>query len=402
MSEPANPNAVFARRYDLDWLRIIAFGLLIFYHVGRFFDTEPWHAKSLNAGAAIEPVMWLSTPWRLPLLFFISGVAIRFLSDKLGSARFVLDRTWRLFPVLVFAVFVIVPPQTYSEVVSSGAFSGNFFDFYALYAGVLGGPWEVITPTYNHLWYVAYLLIYCLILAPVLPVLRWLADSSALTGIGNWFSRGWGLLALLALPVIPFLIYRFALAPDFPVTHALVDDWYNHAVSLTCLLMGYLAAKNGGFWQGVSRLFPASATLAIILLGGLFWAYSHLDSLAGNAVLLWAARLARVALLWVMIMALSGMAMRFLNHDGPLRRYFTAAIFPYYILHQTIIVVVGFWIRDAGLGPWQEFGVLAGATIIGCGMGYELVRRIPLLRPFMGLKLKSGRKPEPQGMPARA
>ncbi len=66
----------FPRRYDLDWLRIIAFGLLILYHSGMFYVTWGWHVKSVHAGPEAEWAMLLLNPWRLSLLFFISGVAL--------------------------------------------------------------------------------------------------------------------------------------------------------------------------------------------------------------------------------------------------------------------------------------------------------------------------------------
>ncbi|MCR9267610.1 MAG: acyltransferase, partial [Alphaproteobacteria bacterium] len=135
-----------SRRYDLDWLRIIVFILLIFYHIGMYFNTEGWHAKSLHANDAMEPLMWLSSPWRLPLLFFISGVAIRYLADKLGAGRFALDRTWRLLPVILFGMYVIVAPQTWSELRIAGEIGPGFWEFYRQYAGQWEGPWSVFTP----------------------------------------------------------------------------------------------------------------------------------------------------------------------------------------------------------------------------------------------------------------
>ena len=386
-----NPSATFTRRFDLDWLRIIAFGTLIFYHIGMFFNTEHWHAKSVHANAVIEPLMWMSSPWRLPLLFFISGVAIRFLSDKLGSSNFALNRVWRLVPVIVFGIFVIVPPQTYSEVVSSGAFSGGFGEFYTQYAGILGGPWEVITPTYNHLWYVVYLLIYSVLLAAILPILRWIADSKMMVRTGRAANSGViGTLGLILIPTLPFLFYRFTLDPVFPVTHALVDDWANHARSLSFVLLGYLFAKNADLWRGVDRALPTALILLAVTGGGLFLAYQNVEQVFSDPVMALTARLARVIYAWLVILSLAGLAQRFLNHDGLIRRYFTEAIFPYYILHQTIIVGVGFLIRDMGFGVWTEFGILVAATIAGCAAGFEITKRVALFRPIMGLKLRRG------------
>ncbi len=55
------------RRYDLDWVRIGAFMLLIFYHVGMYYVSWDWHVKSVHASHTIEPLMLLTNPWRLSL-----------------------------------------------------------------------------------------------------------------------------------------------------------------------------------------------------------------------------------------------------------------------------------------------------------------------------------------------
>lgn len=60
------------RRHDLDWLRVIAFGLLVLYHVGMDYVTWDWHVKSPTTQLMLQPVMLLSSPWRMSLLFLIS------------------------------------------------------------------------------------------------------------------------------------------------------------------------------------------------------------------------------------------------------------------------------------------------------------------------------------------
>jgi glucan biosynthesis protein C len=383
---PFGPNAVFTRRYDLDWLRIIAFSLLIFYHIGMAFNSEYWHVKSSWASNDVEPLMWLSSPWRLPLLFFISGVAIRFLSDKLGAGKFAGDRAVRLVPVILFGAFVIVPPQTWVELVSHGLFDGTIAEFYAEYArpSVFMG---IITPTYNHLWYVVYLLIYSVILAPLFPVLRGLANSGVMSGFGKLLERPvLGPVLLILVLVAPFMLIRFTLSVQFPTTHALVDDWANHANSLTILLYGYLFAKNQAFWRAIDRVLPVVGALTVFSMIFLFSAYANWSEIEVNAGLLWTARIDRILYAWVIILTLLGLARRFLTGDGSVRRYLTQAIFPYYILHQTLIVLSAYWVGQMGLGVWGEFTVITSITVTGCALGFELVRRIPLLRPVMGLK----------------
>lgn len=387
MSTAINPLPA-GRRHDLDWLRIIAFAILIFYHIGMFFVTWGWHVKSPDANTGPQFVMSLVSPWRLALLFFISGVALRFLSDKLGAGAFARERTGRLLPVIVLAMLVIVVPQTWFELRQDGAIGPDVFSFYGQYIvpSVLHG---VITPTWNHLWYVAYLLVYSLILAPVIPALRRLADGPAGQGVGRLWSGRSGPVLLLVLPTLPFILYVLALEPRFPTTHALLDDWANHAHSFTILLVGYFAAKSPAFWSGVRRVWP----LALAYVAGFLALAACLNQLgwpdfgqAGSV----AFDIMTVLYAWSAILALLGLAQRFLDRDGPARRYLTGAIFPFYILHQTITVAAGYYIAQTGWGVWTQFAVLVAVTIGGCFAGFEIIRRITPLRPFFGLKLETG------------
>src|SRR3569833_3011132 len=116
------------RRYDLDWVRICAFGLLIFYHVGMYYVTWGWHVKSPFASHALEPLMMLSVPWRLSLLFFVSGCAAAFLHEK-GTAGFLRSRTQRLLIPLALGLWVIVPPQSWAQVTEAVGYRGGYLHF---------------------------------------------------------------------------------------------------------------------------------------------------------------------------------------------------------------------------------------------------------------------------------
>ncbi|MCW1980937.1 surface polysaccharide O-acyltransferase-like enzyme [Xanthomonas arboricola] len=80
------------RRHDLDWLRVIAFGLLVLYHVGMYYVTWDWHVKSPTTHLMLEPVMLLSSPWRISLLLLISGVATAFMLRSRPGACYIDDR----------------------------------------------------------------------------------------------------------------------------------------------------------------------------------------------------------------------------------------------------------------------------------------------------------------------
>src|SRR5258708_24206270 len=63
------------RRVDLDWVRIGAFGLLIFYHVGMLYVSWGFHINSVHRITALEPLMLVLNPCRLSSLFLVSCAA---------------------------------------------------------------------------------------------------------------------------------------------------------------------------------------------------------------------------------------------------------------------------------------------------------------------------------------
>lgn len=379
------------RRYDLDWLRVIAFGLLIFYHVGMFYVTWDWHIKSRHASPLLEMPMALVNPWRLGLLFFISGVAIRFASDRVPAWRFGAQRLWRLLLPLVFGMLVIVPPQTYLELRAAGLADDGAWTFYRNYLS-FAQVYPMITPTWNHLWYVAYVLVYTLVLLPFIPALRRLSEGPA----ERWMSRIAGKFSgssLLALPLLPFAAYELWLVPRFPETHALVDDWANHAGSFTMLLVGFMLAKSVTFWRSVERALPLAIGITIVAGIALAIGRQHREALGDSA--LWPAfRLLPVLYAWSMIVSLLGLGQKLLDRPSRALSYLTQAIFPYYILHQTIIILVAYPLIDLALPAWAEASVIVMATVVACATLYEFaIRRMPLLCVLFGLKF---RRPVPR------
>ena len=85
-------------------------------------------------------------------------------------------------------------------------------------------------------------------------------------------------------------------------------------------------------------------------------------------------------------LALIGIAEKHWNRDAPARRTLTEAVFPFYLVHQTIIVLVAYWLIPARLAGGAEFAVLIAATIVGCWAFYAFGRRIAILRPLIGLR----------------
>ena len=96
---------------------------------------------------------------------------------------------------------------------------------------------------------------------------------------------------------------------------------------------------------------------------------------------------------WSCMLTLLGFGQRFLNRESPLLRYLTGAIFCYYVLHQTITVIAGYYLTEYQFGFVAESIVVLGVTVAGCVVGYELIRRIPYVGILFGVHRVSGYHP---------
>lgn len=235
----------------------------IFYHVGMFFVPWGFHIKNnVTYEGLVWPMIFLNQ-WRLPILFVISGMGTYYALSKRSGWQFSTERLRRLLLPLVFGMLVIVPPQVYFERLSNGQFLGGYFDFW---------PWEAfigIYPTGNlswhHLWFLPYLLVFSLILLPVFLYLRKHPDSIFL----NWMKKKISTPSGIYVFILPLFVVTVSLAPFFPVTHALVDDWFSFSRYLILFFYGFvlISAKEliwqvvqshangcGDFWGVVSPL----------------------------------------------------------------------------------------------------------------------------------------------------
>lgn len=380
------------RLFFLDWIRILAFFVLVFYHVGMYYVSGDWHVKSPNAGPAIEPLMLLSSPWRLGLLFMVSGVAASFMVGKDGIAGFVRRRSWRLLVPLLFGMFVVVPPQAYFEVVEKIAYAGSYTEFMRLYVtsyeGFCRGQDCLLMPTWNHLWFVAYLWVYTVVFAAIVHLsgARFSAWSDSLARQ----LTGW---KIIGLPLLALAVVKLALHPRFPTTHALVDDWFNHAHYFVLFALGALMARQPLFWAQVDAIRWPAFGIALACWAAMVVSFAWPEDGIGRPVLEQLYNVQRVVYTlcgWCAIVAACGFGHRHLGFDSKARRYLTEAVFPVYILHQSLIVAMAHTFKPAGLAPVTEAAALAVLTFcISFGI-FELVRRVAVLRPLFGLGSKPG------------
>lgn len=383
-----------ARRYDLDWVRILAFAVLILYHTGMYYVSWDWLVKSPFATTTIEPLMMLSSPWRLSLLFLVSGAATAFLLEK-SSKHFVRSRSKRLLIPLLFGMLVIVPPQSYFEVVEKFSYGDGYLAFWARYLAGDGSFCRdgdcLILPTWNHLWFVAYLWVYTLLL--------WLGlhlTPRLMQRVSDSVSRALSGIGLLVLPIALFALLRMLLVARFPSTNALFDDWYNHAQYFSIFLIGFLIARADAVWEHMRRQRWVALALASVSYAFIAWYFlfsPYTDDHPPGELLRYLQRLIYAINSWAAIVAILGFARQLNPGDSAARRYLTEAIFPFYIVHQTVIVVFSQALKPLALTAMIEGLLLVAITFTVCFISFEIVRRSRWLRPLFGLRQSAKHDP---------
>jgi glucans biosynthesis protein C len=381
-----------SRKYFLDWLRVFAFVGLIVFHVGCLYASWDYNIKSPRLVPAIDWVLLALTPWRMALLFVISGVASRYLLAKLGTGAFVLDRLRRLLPVIFFGSLVVIPPQTYIMLVDKGLLHAGYFRFwifsYLAADQALVAPLHRTMPTYDHLWFIVYLLLYTLLFAGVVAAARRVLPSALRTSAAAPRVPLW---LLLSAPAVWLIGSNFLIERLLPVTFNVANDWGSHLKWAGMFVTGVACAARSEFWEWVrrhrARLFGAAALFLFLQsLCRALWLARPTGTMA--SALCWSITSGLYA--WTMMGALCGYAFQHLNKGSALLSHLNEAILPVYVLHQPILLIGAFYIFPLKLPLCVELALLAGITGLGAVAIYELgIRPFPIIRVLFGLKVNS-------------
>ena len=370
------------REYGLDWLRVFAFTILILYHSGMIFVTWDFHIKNAETSRVLEWVMLFVNRWRLPLLFFISGAAVCFSLRRRSFGQFAMERLRRLLVPVVFAMFVIIPPQIYFERLQDGVAFASYAEFYKTVFEL--EPYPKGSFSWHHLWFVVYILIYSLACIPLFAALKRGAGKRLIARLATFLERRPAAVYLIS---IPSLAVGIGLGPYWPTTHNLVADWANLLGSLITFLWGFVFASELRLLDLLTRRRRE------FLIGGIAMAVVFFAMRASGVARDWP-RVAQIVIgnvvsgyfgmFW--IFALAGYARAKVRTGGPALRYATEAVYPFYILHQTVTIALGYYVVQWAMPVALKFAIVAAGTFAGTWLLYEAARRVPPLRPLLGMR----------------
>ena len=370
------------RRHDLDWLRVLAILVVFVFHCGRFFDTDGWHVKNPVRHESVQVWTVVMTSWLMPLIFVISGASTFYALGSRTAARFVRDRAARLVVPLIVGIFTHVALQVYLERVSFGRFKGSFFEFYPHYFDGFYGFGGNFAWMGLHLWYLEMLFVFSMVL---LPLFLWLK-----AGTGTRFIQRLG--ALLARPGV---VYVLALGPMVMI--ALLDPgtfwgqrgfggWPLFAYPFL-FVYGFLIVASEPLEARIERWRWTSLGLAVLVLltGLVLWRTGGNPRYGTPRYMILFAMYALSS--WCFILAFLGLVRHHLGFTRPFLRYANEAVLPFYILHQTVILTIGFFVVRWTIPDLGKFVIIAASSFVGIIAVYELiVRRHDPMRFLFGMK----------------
>ncbi|MBA3446916.1 MAG: acyltransferase [Pseudaminobacter sp.] len=380
------------RLYYVDWLRVIAFAILIVYHCSvAFFPDMSWLIKSAQTSETLSLIMKFPRAWRLALLFFVSGMGTWFAFRSVSGVAFLKDRFVRLLPPLLFAMCVIVVPQVWYERMQEDGYNGSLMSFW-LTRYFAEGKYPAGNFTWAHMWFVAYLLVMAVVCYPIFRLL----NDPKMQRFMAWFETVARSNAIYLMFLLPLLL-NLALSPIFPrQTNTLYNDGAWFAAWASWFGLGFLIARHhGAILDTLIRRRWLSAALALALTVVLYryaWTGAPEQRIGDfdNMTAIFKAMI--FALAWTMILAAIGFAARHLDRPSRPLAWLNRKIFPLYIVHQTIIVGALFHFLPLELGVAATFGLVLLTTVAGSLAFCVLAEWLP--GPFGNLVGLPGQRPK--------
>jgi glucan biosynthesis protein C len=359
----------------LDWLRVLGVLFVFIYHSTRLYNVEDWIVKNNIWYPSVEVWNGIATSFMMPLLFVISGASLFYALGKGGFGKFIKEKTLRLLIPLLVGDLTHASLQVYLYNITHGQFSGSYFQFLPQYYTLNSIQWEGM-----HLWYLLYLFVFSLILY---PLLRWLkgGGSRTLSKVDGMLAKP-GVMYTLAFP---FVLLYLLLDPNGPLMKGY--GGYPLIMYLWFLLLGFFLVSDDRLQERIRQTRWISLAVGVVLVAGFSILYNQIADKNVVSLNLILAALLRVFGGWSCVLAIFGLGMQYLSVRTPSLNYANEAVLPFYILHQTVILSVAYFVLQWGIPEVLEWAIVVVVSFAIIMAFYEyLVRRWNVMRFLFGMK----------------
>ncbi len=360
------------RRNDIDWLRCSAMLMVFLFHCARFFDEHPWHVKNSQISPGMSAFVGFLVLWIMPIFFVLSGMSSFYSLRRRTAGQFLLARFRRLAIPFIFGVFVLIPPQVYLERLSHDQFTGSFLKFFPQYFDgfyAFGGnfAWMGL-----HLWFLEILFIYSLLM---LPLFLWVRKEKVLKKMSR-------LADVFLIPGIIFLMgvpLAFIEASLDPEGLGMRDfGGWNIFQYMLFFLYGYLIATHDKFSEGIEKHRAVALILGVVATVSMFL---ELFAMGYHVTMIF-----RAFASWFWLVTILGFGSRYLRVGHPFLKKANEAVLPFYILHQTVILILGYYIIQLNIPIFMKYLIIGVFSFVSIVALYVcVVRKFKITRFLFGM-----------------
>jgi glucans biosynthesis protein C len=361
------------RRVDIDFLHIMICVAVFMAHVLLIFSPQPlYHLKNVALSQSAGVVYELIRTCSMTLFFLLAGRSSLLSLRSRGAGRFLRERCLRLLVPLVAGMLLLCPVIKYVELLNGRDLrpSGmllvepthmSFLQFLPTFYLHLNQT------TWSHLWFLAYLILYCLISLPVLVKLAQVDWDSRIAHLPHW---------LAYLPIVPLALLLVGVQGWWPFYPNLWRDWGNFSYFGLYFLTGAMMAAWPAFESCVHQNWLPLGMCGVAGFVGL---------VCNEATTL--GRLFVAVAAWGCTGTILGLATRFHPKASQTIRYLREATLPFYMLHHAVVLVAGWYVIHLQCSIALKIAVLLPLAMLGTLWIYEiLVRRQPILRFLFGMR----------------
>jgi hypothetical protein len=387
---------------------LLVLGLILF-HTARIFDLLPYYVKNEETSIVFMGLVGFVSQWGMPLLFFLAGTASWHSLGTRSPGQYVKERIKRLMVPFLFGICVIVPPARYYSLLANPDYDESFWQFYPKFFRVVfvsGFPqFFRADPSVGlfdtaHLWFLYHLFFFSLMALPVFIYLRSDGGQHFISRLLSICKRRGGILLLGLLVVLVELFVNLGESVG-----------WNRYAFLSFLIYGYLFASQPGFEKLAGRdaiiaLIAGIFAIAVFFLASILAREAEVDPSQGYAPesVLW--RLFKGCSAWFWVVTIWGLSYRYKQSrtsrkqkiaassknslpNNKVSRYSNEAVLPFYIIHEPVIVIIGFYVVKWQTILLAKYVVISLASFTITLLLYEIfIRRINVVRLLFGMRPK--------------
>jgi len=393
-------SAIKERKVYIDWLRVIAMLTVFVFHSSRFFCTEGWHLK-VPAAEQSEVLTilreMLISAWFMELFFLVSGFAAWYALKRRTAGQFLAERVTRLLiPLYTVGLFVLVVPQDYFDGVTQGKITGTFWEWLPTYFLTLpehllsfwkhlADPIALLPYTFSgHLWFIQMLFVVSLLTLPVLLFLRSERGGRLIERLAGWVARPGGIFLFL----IPLASVEIGLRW---LPESTDRTWVDFLWFALYFVFGAIIAADDRFIDSIKRYGWLCLGLWIgvyVVVGSLLTFVLHFDAWTGQgfSLLYLVGRIRWSIVSWSAVVFVVSLGAKYLNRTNRLLAYSNEAVLPFFLLHQTVILIVGWFVLPWDIDNVAQYLIIAAVSFPVILLLYEVfVRRIGFMRVLFGM-----------------